>query len=126
MGGIVFPRTGGTLVKKSVTVTFGQAFLWIAAAAIATTAGLAYGAGWVSAATLKKEIATHVDAALVQVCAERVIAKPGAVEALAKTQSYNRRSVLLEQMPKVGPASMDNTFTNACLEAVTKLQTAAK
>lgn len=90
-----------------------------------TWGSLAY-AGWMSNSAHRAASAKLVDSALVPVCAERFIAKSGAVEAFEKAQSYNRRGVLAEHLPKVGEASMGYEFTNACIEAISKLRTASK
>lgn len=113
-------------MKKSVTLSFGQAFMSALAVAALTWGGFSFGLGWMSQSAHLAAASKMVDAALVPVCAERFIAKPGAIEAFTKAESYGRRRVLETHLPKVGPASMDYAFTNSCIEAVSKLQTAAK
>ncbi len=113
-------------MKTTISLSIGQGITSALAVAAVTFGGMWLGLGWMSPSAHKAAVTKAVDAALVPVCAERFIAKPGALEAFTKTQSYNRQGVLNEHLPAVGAASMGWTFKNECIEAIAKLQTAAK
>lgn len=107
---------------KPVTLSPGQLVMVVIASGLTAWAGVSFGLGWMSEGTHQRESQEMVDTALVPHCAMLFAASPGALAEFDKVSSYQRARLISEKVPKVGTASMDYRFTNACADAVADLQ----